>query len=76
MIDDLYDTYVAKYGKDNADYLMEAMGEWGKHYDRAVFIDMGWATVSAFEQNGAGTGRAARLALRAQSGRSAPAANC
>jgi hypothetical protein len=38
-----YDEYVRKYGKDNADYLMEAMGAWQKHYQRAVFIDMGIA---------------------------------
>lgn len=37
----LYEEYVRKYGKDNADYLMEVMGEWGKHYRRAVFIDTG-----------------------------------
>jgi hypothetical protein len=50
MINDLYETYVTKYGKDNADYLIEAMGEWGKHYDRAVFIDMGLGDGQAFEQ--------------------------
>ncbi|NLE44057.1 MAG: DUF1638 domain-containing protein [Chloroflexi bacterium] len=37
----VYDEYVAKYGKDNADYLMEIMGAWQQHYQRAVFIDMG-----------------------------------
>lgn len=37
----LYEEYVRKYGKDNADYLMDVMGEWGKHYRRAVFIDTG-----------------------------------
>ena len=31
-----------KYGKDNADYLMEVMGGWQKHYKRAAYIDMGW----------------------------------
>ena len=35
-----YETYVARYGKDNADYLMAVMGAWQSHYDRAVFIDM------------------------------------
>lgn len=40
-IRDVYDEYVAKYGKDNADYLMEVMGAWQQHYNRAVFIDMG-----------------------------------
>lgn len=36
-----YADYVAKYGKDNADYLMETLGAWRSHYDRAAFIDMG-----------------------------------
>jgi hypothetical protein len=36
-----YDSYVAKYGKDNADYLMEVMGGWQAHYKRAAYIDMG-----------------------------------
>jgi hypothetical protein len=33
--------YVERYGQDNADYLMEALGAWRTHYDRAAFIDMG-----------------------------------
>lgn len=37
----LYEEYVAKYGKDNADYLMEVMNSWKSHYQRAVFIDLG-----------------------------------
>ncbi len=40
-IESEYDQYVAKYGKDNADYLMEVMGAWRSHYQRAAFIDMG-----------------------------------
>mgnify|MGYP005816374149 CR=1 FL=1 len=40
-IEDEYDHYVAKYGKDNADYLMEVMGAWRAHYQRAAYIDMG-----------------------------------
>ncbi|NSW53321.1 MAG: DUF1638 domain-containing protein [Anaerolineae bacterium] len=36
-----YDEYVEKYGKDNADYLMEVMGGWQKHYQRAAYLDMG-----------------------------------
>ena len=35
-----YAEYVARFGKDNADYLMEAMGAWRAHYDRAVFVEM------------------------------------
>src|SRR5512139_3723155 len=45
----VYDEYVQKYGKDNADYLMEVMGAWQKHYRRAAFIDMGVADGAAVE---------------------------
>lgn len=34
----VYAEYVVKYGKDNADYLMEVMGAWTQHYNRAVYI--------------------------------------
>lgn len=44
-----YDEYVAKYGKDNADYLMEVMGAWRQHYNRAAYIDMGVADGAAVE---------------------------
>lgn len=47
---ELYAQYVAKYGKDNADYLIQVMGAWTKHYNRAVFIDMQVGDVSATEQ--------------------------
>jgi hypothetical protein len=36
-----YAEYVAKYGKDNADYLLETLGAWRSHYDRAAFVSMG-----------------------------------
>jgi hypothetical protein len=39
-IREVYEEYVEKYGKDNADYLMEVMGAWQSHYSRAVFIDI------------------------------------
>jgi len=35
--------YVAKYGEDNADYLMEVLGAWTVHYQRAAFVAMGVA---------------------------------
>lgn len=35
-----YQTFVEKYGKDNADYLMETLCAWQTYYQRAVFIDM------------------------------------
>jgi hypothetical protein len=44
-----YEEYVEKYGEDNAEYLMEVMGAWEAHYDRAAFIDMGVGDSSAAE---------------------------
>ena len=46
----VYEEYVQKYGKDNADYLMETMGAWQRHYQRAVFIDMGIGEAYKVEQ--------------------------
>ena len=45
----VYDEYVAKYGKENADYLMKVMGAWQQHYQRAVYIDMGVGDGAAAE---------------------------
>ncbi len=45
-----YAQYVELYGQDNADYLMEALGGWRSHYDRAAYIDMGVADGSAVER--------------------------
>ena len=45
----VYDEYVEKYGKDNADYLMQVMGAWQSHYQRAVYIDMGLGDGTAVE---------------------------
>lgn len=50
----VYDEYVAKYGKDNADYLMEVMGAWQQHYQRAVFIDLGIGDGAAVEDEAQG----------------------
>ncbi len=44
-----YAQYVETYGKDNADYLMEALGGWRSHYDRAAYIDLGVAPGEAIE---------------------------
>jgi hypothetical protein len=46
----LYQEYVQKFGRENADYLMEVMGEWGKHYRRAIFIDTGQPGEAKYEQ--------------------------
>jgi hypothetical protein len=41
--------YVAKYGEDNADYLMEVFGAWRSNYGRGAFIAMGIADESGDE---------------------------
>ncbi len=33
-LNNTYEEYVAKFGKDNADYLMEVLGGWQQHYKR------------------------------------------
>jgi hypothetical protein len=42
-IEATYREYVEKYGEENADYLMEAMGAWQSHYERGAFLDSGLA---------------------------------
>jgi len=33
--------YEARFGKDNADYLMETLGEWHTRYERGAYLDTG-----------------------------------
>ena len=46
----VYDEYVRRFGKDNADYLMEVMGAWQEHYQRAALIDMGVGDIAKAEE--------------------------
>jgi len=36
-----YDVMVAKYGKDNADFIIESLGGWQKSYSRSLYLEMG-----------------------------------
>jgi hypothetical protein len=45
-----YDEYVAKWGKETADMLIEEMRKWSQHYTRAAFIDTGLGDSTQFEQ--------------------------
>lgn len=45
----VYAEYAAKYGADNADYLMQVMGAWQQHYQRAAYIDLGLGSGAATE---------------------------
>ena len=42
-VEETYREYVEKYGQENADYLMEAMGAWQSHYERGAFLETGLA---------------------------------
>jgi hypothetical protein len=46
----LYEQYEQKYGKETADWLMEELRKWSKHYTRAVFIDTGLGNSDRYEQ--------------------------
>lgn len=48
-LESVYAEYVEKYGRENADYLMEVMGAWQRHYQRAVYIDLGVGDGTAVE---------------------------
>jgi Protein of unknown function (DUF1638) len=39
-INESYEQLVQKYGEDNAAYLLEVLGAWQKHYQRAAYIDL------------------------------------
>ncbi|NLS77850.1 MAG: DUF1638 domain-containing protein [Chloroflexi bacterium] len=47
---DTYAEYVAKYGKENADYLMEVMGAWKAHYRHATYISIPDAGLPDYRQ--------------------------
>ncbi len=39
QINRTYEEYAAKFGEENARYLMETLGDWMKHYTRLAYID-------------------------------------
>jgi hypothetical protein len=43
-----YDVMVAKYGKENADYIIESLGGWEKSYTRSLYLEMGVCDETAF----------------------------
>lgn len=42
--DTSYETFVEKYGEENAKFLMDTLWDWTKHYKRGVFIDFEFST--------------------------------
>jgi len=45
-----YEEYVAKYGEDNANYLLEQESLWLQHYSRAAFINNGFGDIERYRQ--------------------------
>jgi hypothetical protein len=45
-----YEELVAKFGEDNAQYLMEALGQWQQHYQRAAYIETGLGKSGPFQE--------------------------
>jgi len=45
-----YEEYVAKYGEDNAKYLLEVEGAWKQHYSRAAFINQGLGDIERYRE--------------------------
>ncbi len=45
-----YQEYVAKYGEENARYLMEMLGDWLKHYNRLAYIDTGFGEFRHYQE--------------------------
>jgi hypothetical protein len=49
-LDAAYEEYLQKYGKENADYLMEVLGSWQTQYTRAAYISMDHHQDDIYEQ--------------------------
>ncbi len=45
-----FEELVAKYGEDNARYLVEALSAWTEHYERGALIHFGFEELSAMER--------------------------
>ncbi len=48
-----YEYLVAKFGEDNAQYLMEVLGQWYSHYDRAAYVETGLGKSGPFKEQAA-----------------------
>jgi hypothetical protein len=44
-----YEVFLNQYGRENADLLIETLGEWQRRYNRAAFIDMGVITPNGYK---------------------------
>ena len=49
-LSDPYDVMVEKYGKENADYIIESLGGWKKCYDKCLYLEMGVCSEASFQK--------------------------
>ncbi|MBN1343625.1 MAG: DUF1638 domain-containing protein [Phycisphaerae bacterium] len=49
-LDRTREEYVAEYGQENADYIMQMIGGWEENYSRLAFIDTGVAEALAYAE--------------------------
>ncbi len=47
-----YEDMVAKYGKENADFIIESLGGWQKNYSRSLYLTMGVCDETAYIERG------------------------
>lgn len=47
-LNESYEQLVATYGRENADFITESLGDWRKNYSRGLYIEMGVCDERAF----------------------------
>ena len=52
-MDDDYDHLVAKFGEDNARYIVDVLGNWHSHYARAAYVETGLGKSGQFKEQAA-----------------------
>ena len=62
------ETLVARYGEDNADFLMESMGNWLGNYRKLAFIDTGVGDTVRYLEIASGIARDKNLEMERVSG--------
>ncbi|MCL1856727.1 MAG: DUF1638 domain-containing protein [Kiritimatiellaeota bacterium] len=45
-----YESMVEKYGKENADYIIESLGGWAKCYEKCLYLEMGVCNERPFQE--------------------------
>ena len=65
---DSYEQMVAKYGKENADFIAATLGDWRSHYSRLMYIEMGVCDEKPFIEAARARAAASQWAFEQRSG--------